>query len=218
MIFLYIIGALLVIILLIFARKLLQLKSGNRRLAKEIAAESQEKLGDIGQVSTLSILPLIDFHTSDSRLKTEPGVSYQVRAGDTTILLDVGFNKKKEHPSALLNNAEVLGVNFQNLDAIFISHLHLDHVGGMAEQHQGQFSFSQGPTTLPEIPVYVPVPISPSHYNPKPEPRLISRPQKLAEGIASIGTIPRNLFLLGYTLEHSLAVNVAGKGIVLVIG
>jgi len=42
--------------------------------------------------------------------------------------------------------------------------------------------------------------------------------ENFSKGIASIGVIPRALFLLGYTLENSLAFNLAGKGIVLVIG
>ena len=65
------------------------------------------KLPDIGSVKNLSILPLVDFYADDSQLKTEPGVSYLIKADDTTILMDVGFNKKKEHPSPLIHNANI---------------------------------------------------------------------------------------------------------------
>jgi len=47
---------------------------------------------------------------------------------------------------------------------------------------------------------------------------VVSEPKVIKKGIASIGPIPRFLFLMGYTLEHSLAVNVEGKGIVLIVG
>jgi 7,8-dihydropterin-6-yl-methyl-4-(beta-D-ribofuranosyl)aminobenzene 5'-phosphate synthase len=47
---------------------------------------------------------------------------------------------------------------------------------------------------------------------------VITDPVVLGEGIASIGVIPRFLFLMGLTLENALAVNVAGKGIVLIVG
>ena len=40
----------------------------------------------------------------------------------------------------------------------------------------------------------------------------------MAPGIATLGPIPRQLFWFGWTPEQSLAVNVEGKGIVLIIG
>ncbi len=134
MIFIYIILSLLIIISLLFSIKLIQLKSGNKKVSKEIETTHYNKLLDIGSVKNLSILPLIDFHTDNDKLKTEPGVSYLIKADDTTILMDVGFNKKKEHPSPLLQNIKTLGVSLNDVDLMFISHRHLDHVGGMQEQ------------------------------------------------------------------------------------
>jgi 7,8-dihydropterin-6-yl-methyl-4-(beta-D-ribofuranosyl)aminobenzene 5'-phosphate synthase len=46
----------------------------------------------------------------------------------------------------------------------------------------------------------------------------VDGPQAIAPGIASTGPIPRQMFFFGQTLEQSLAVNVEGKGIVLIIG
>ena len=132
--------------------------------------------------------------------------------------MDVGFNRAKQHPSPLLHNMQTLGVSPDDLDYIFFSHLHLDHMGGMREQKTGQFSLSQGPVKLPEITVYAPDTLSPSSWNPGPRVKVIKEPEVLSPGIASIGVIPRNIFLMGYTQENSLAINVAGKGIVLVIG
>lgn len=222
MIFIYIItGGLILVLALgmaILIKQLVRLKQGNQRVHSEIEAARHDKLEDIGSVSRLTILPLIDYYAEDPDLKTEPGVSYLVSADETNILLDVGFNRKKQHPSPLLHNINALGVAIADLDAIFISHSHLDHVGGMEEQRRGQFSFSRGKVDLPEIPVYAPVALSPSGYNPGPRPEIVRQPRRLAEGVASIGVIPRNLFLLGYTREHSLAVRVRNKGLVLIIG
>jgi 7,8-dihydropterin-6-yl-methyl-4-(beta-D-ribofuranosyl)aminobenzene 5'-phosphate synthase len=218
MILIYIIAALICIVLLFLAVKLIQLNAGNKKVSREIEITAIRKLPDIGSVKNLSILPLVDFYADDNQLKTEPGVSYLIKADDTTILMDVGFNKNKEHPSPLIHNANSLGVSLNNIDMIFISHLHLDHVGGMKEQKQKIFSLSQGPSELPEIPVYSPVPISASNWNPGPHTEVITEPKVLKNGIASIGVIPRNLFLMGYTLENSLAINVEGKGIVLIVG
>ena len=218
MIFLYLILALLVFIGLVLALKIKQLKAGNKKAAAARASLKIEPLADIGSVNSFTLLPLVDYYTDDERLKTEAGVSYLIKADDTTLLMDVGFNKKKEHPSPLVHNMQALGVTLENLDYLFFSHLHLDHVGGMQEQKNSQFSLSQGPVSLPAVPVYAPTEMAPSHWNPGPEVKVINNPQVLSRGVASIGVIPRNLFLIGYTLENSLAVNIAGKGIVLVVG
>jgi 7,8-dihydropterin-6-yl-methyl-4-(beta-D-ribofuranosyl)aminobenzene 5'-phosphate synthase len=164
------------------------------------------------------MIPLIDYYSDNSALKTEAGVSYYIEADDKKILLDLGANGKKEHPSPLLSNMAHLNLTFDTLDFIFISHIHLDHVGGMKEQKAKEFSVSAGAVKLPDIPVFSPSALSPSKHNPGPVVKIITEPVELSKGIASIGVIPRALFLLGYTLENSLAFNLAGKGIVLVIG
>ncbi len=218
MIFLYLVLALIALIGIVFSIKLVQLKTGNKKVLEELASMHYEKLADVGTVSHLSILPLVDFFTDDDRLKTEPGVSYLIKADETTLLLDVGFNKEKAHPSPLLHNMETLGVSPEDIDLLFFSHIHLDHVGGMQEQKKRLFSISQGDVKLPAIPAYAPDKLAPSHWNPGPEVRVIKEPEILAKGVVSIGVIPRNLFLMGYTLENSLAINVENKGIVLIVG
>lgn len=197
---------------------LTRLKAGNQTIKKSLPNDPLEKLTPMESVKSLSILPLVEYYTDDPQLKTEAGVAYLIKADDTTILLDVGFNKKKEHPSPLLHNAGVLGVSLGEIDMIVISHPHLDHLGGMGDQRNKTFSISQGRVALPEIPVYAPVAISPSAFNPGPRPTVVKAPLVLAKGVASIGVIPRNLYLMGVTEEQSLAIHVEGKGIVLVIG
>ena len=218
MIALYILLFLIALIALIFTKKILQLKKGKRLADTQVAGMKINKLSSPGTVKALSILPLIDYYTDNPNLKTEPGVSYLISADDTNILLDVGFNRKKEHPSPLLHNMKILGISESDIDMIFISHPHLDHVGGMTEQKEKTFSLSQGPVSLPTLPVYSPATISASRWNPGPAIQVITDPTILKKGIISIGVIPRYLFLMGYTLENSLAVNVSGKGIVLIIG
>ncbi len=215
---LYILLILPVLIALILAKKIIELKKGKKLADAQVSGMEISKLPAPGTVKALSILPLIDYYTDNENLKTEPGVSYLVSADDTDILLDVGFNKKKEHPSPLLHNMKALGILPSDIDMIFISHPHLDHVGGMAEQKSKTFSLSQGPVSLPNLSVYSPVTLSASRWNPGPEAQVITEPKILKEGIVSIGVIPRYLFLMGHTLENSLAINVAGKGIVLIIG
>lgn len=218
MIAIYIFLCLIALIVLIFIKKIIQLKKGREKADAQLAGMTFTKFSSPGSVKQLSILPLIDYYTDNIDLKTEPGVSYLVKADDTTILLDVGFNKKKEHPSPLLHNMKTLKVSENDLDMIFISHAHLDHLGGMKEQKEKTFSLSRGPVDLPDIPVYSPVNIAASSWNPGTETKITTEPTMLKDGIASIGVIPRFLFLMGHTLEHSMAINVAGKGIVILIG
>ncbi len=191
---------------------------GRKKTNQKINDYNLETISDLGSVKSLTILPLIDFYTDNKDLKTEPGVSYFIKADDTTILMDVGFNQKKEHPSPLIYNMEKLDVSIEETDFIFFSHRHLDHVGGLQEQKNKEFSLSQGFVNMPAVNVYSPVPINPSRWNPEQTTEVIQNPKKLKQGIASIGIIPRYLFLTGEIQEQSLAINVENKGIVLIIG
>ncbi|MCG2769224.1 MAG: MBL fold metallo-hydrolase, partial [Anaerolineae bacterium] len=111
-------------------------------------------------------------------------------------------------------NMEALGVSLAEIDAIVISHLHEDHVGGVRQMMQGTFALSGQPVDLKGKRAYVPVPIS----NPTARVRVVHEPRVITPGVASMGPIPRQMFFYGWTVEQSLAVNVEGKGIVLIIG
>ena len=111
MVAVYIIIALIVVIGLVVFKKRLQLNDEKKKANDEIARAKLAKLSPIGSVKELSILPLIDFYASQPGLKTEPGVSSLVQADDATILVDVGWNTKKTHPSPLLDNMNQLGVS-----------------------------------------------------------------------------------------------------------
>jgi 7,8-dihydropterin-6-yl-methyl-4-(beta-D-ribofuranosyl)aminobenzene 5'-phosphate synthase len=175
------------------------------------------KFGDVGAVKHLSILPLIDWYTapnSGTSLAGEAGVSYCIRADDTTILFDVGLNARGEHPSPLLRNVHALGVSLEEVDHIFISHLHLDHVGGTAYQRAHTFGLSGERLNLEGVTASVPEPMT----HPTARVEVEEEPRVIAPGIITLGPIPRQLFFLGWTPEQSLAVNVEGKGIVLIVG
>jgi len=193
------------------------------RLGRELAARANRAAGlepirDFGAVKELSILPLIDYYAADPELATEAGVAYLIEADGQRILMDTGLNQKQAHPSPLVRNMQRLGIAPESLDMLFFSHGHLDHVGGRREEKRGEFSLSHGTVKLAAIPAYAPLALKPSSFNPGPKPEIVNGPRVLAPGIVSLGPQPRFLFGLGYTAEHSLAVNVAGKGLVLIIG
>lgn len=180
----------------------------------EWAMSRPELLPSLGVVTQLSVLPLIEFYSSDDRLLTEPGVSYLVTADGMRILFDVGRNVHEEHPSPLLRNMETLGIGVENIDAVFISHCHLDHVGGVGEMRRRTFSLSAGEIALPGTPAYVPTVMT--HGSAAIE--VITEPRKLADGVASTGAITRAIWLMGPVAEHSLLVNVKEKGLVVIVG
>lgn len=55
----------------------------------------------------------------------EPAVSYYIEDEDVKILLDVGYS------DAFIKNADALGINLDNINAIVISHGHDDHTRGL---------------------------------------------------------------------------------------
>src|SRR6516165_713242 len=109
-------------------------------------------LRDVGEVEELSVLPLVERLTREgSGLAGEPGVSYLVRAGRSQVLFDSGLSGGRVS-SALVRNAEQLGVDLGALDAVVISHLHPDHVGGIRAMRQRTFTFSREPLEPPGVP------------------------------------------------------------------
>jgi 7,8-dihydropterin-6-yl-methyl-4-(beta-D-ribofuranosyl)aminobenzene 5'-phosphate synthase len=204
------------------------------RARKEIEAARRgagavPPLKDLGTVTKLSILPLVEFYSSDERLVGESGVSYLLTvegpgdgAGGASgrspavyqILFDAGCNEHDEEPSPLLRNMRTLGIGAGNLDAVFISHCHLDHVGGRRYQEQRSFSLSKEQVDLGGIPAYVPTAMS----HPSARVEYVGEPRKLGEGLASIGPLDKAIWLMGPVAEQSLLVNVAGKGPVLIVG
>jgi len=171
---------------------------------------------DIGTTKTLEILPLVDWHTSAPSLKGEQGVSYLVRTDEVAVLFDLGRNTDQEDPSPLLHNMAELGVTLDDFGAIVITHNHGDHVGGDGPWRKDNTSFSltNHQIDLGEKAVYTPVPMT----YPGLTPVHSESPTAIARGVATIGTISNPLFFFGYVEEQALAVNVEGKGIVIISG
>jgi 7,8-dihydropterin-6-yl-methyl-4-(beta-D-ribofuranosyl)aminobenzene 5'-phosphate synthase len=103
---------------------------------------ADQRLTDIGEVDAVTILPLVERVTSGPRLEGEPGLSYLITAGPTRLLFDTGLNLQARAESALMHNAAALGTDLAALDAVVISHLHLNHVGGPGRQLRRTFAFS----------------------------------------------------------------------------
>lgn len=173
-----------------------------------------DPLTKLGSVTHLSILPLVEYYSAKDGMATEPGVAYLVTFDDERLLFDVGWNMQNEHPSPLLRNMRALGVSPSDLDELFISHLHHDHVGGRAAVAARTLALSAEDVNLEGVRTFVPTAMT----HPSARVTVISAPRRLAPGVASGGPLMRALWLAGAVLEQNLLVNVAGKGLVMVVG
>jgi len=143
----------------------------------------------------------------------EPGVSYLFRTDQGSLLYDVAFGADR---GSLAHNTEKLGIDFGHVDALAISHLHPDHMGGMKAfrakekavlvpdefgKPEGKSCFLTGEVKAPGFSI-----------------ELVTEPRMLTAGIASIGPLARGLFFLGYTEEQALVAKIEGKGLVIITG
>jgi 7,8-dihydropterin-6-yl-methyl-4-(beta-D-ribofuranosyl)aminobenzene 5'-phosphate synthase len=196
------------------SRELKKFHSAKRRAERYNRNVKARRLKGVGSTKNLTVLPLIDWRANDDGLKVETGVSYLVRTDSNTILFDAGLNSGEEDPSPLLLNMRKLGVALNEIDTIFISHNHGDHVGGGKWAKDKTFSVTGRQEPLGDIRVYVPTRMTYPGLNP-----VYTRdPMVIGAGIASTGTVANSMYLGGFIEEHSLAVNVDGRGVVLVVG
>jgi len=188
--------------------------AGVSRAGRAGPVEVESGLRDLGEVDEVSILPLVERLTPDGGgLVGEPGVSYLVRAGGTRVLFDSGLSGGKPD-SALAHNARLLGVPLDDLDAVVISHLHVDHVGGLRAMRRRTFSFAADPLEPHGVPAYVPTPMQ----HPRADCAVTTGPRVIGPGMAVLPPLPRMLFWAGYITEQALVVNVRGFGLVLISG
>jgi len=196
------------------SRELKKYQSAKRRTERHNRKVKIRKLKGVGSTKNLTILPLIDWRTNQEGLMVETGVSYLVRTDGNTILFDTGLNSREEDPSPLLRNMEKLGVTLNEIDTIFITHNHGDHVGGVKWAENKTFSVTGRQDPLSGVKVYVPTMMT----YPGLEPMYARDPMVIGEGVASTGTIANSMYFWGFTEEQSLAVKVDGKGLVLIVG
>jgi len=192
----------------------LRYAAGTARADRAWPAYVESGLRGLDEVDEVAILPLVERLTVDDvGLVGEPGLSYLVRAGGTRLLFDTGLSGGRAR-SALVHNADRLGVDLDDLDAVVISHLHADHVGGIGAMRRHTFTFAGEPSVPSGVTAHVPTEMhhDRAHVVPTTGPRVV------APGIAVLPPLPRMLFWPGYVSEQALVVNVRDFGLVLISG
>mgnify|MGYP000210713667 FL=1 len=188
-------------------------QQGKELVKEQWLQSTPEKIVNLGSTKTLSILPLVNWHTANDSLKGEAGVSYLIKTDNQTIMFDVGFNREGESPSPLQHNMKQLGVDLDDIDTLFLSHHHLDHSGGQGWVNKNTFSLGVEQVDLSDKKIFATTKLE----YPNAKVTAIPNASVIGEGIASIGAISRQLFM-GRIEEQALAINVQGKGLVLIVG
>lgn len=73
----------------------------------------------------MKLVVLADNRKIDDKLEAEHGLSIYVETDEYKYLLDTGAS------DAFIRNAEKLNVDLKQVDTVFISHGHADHIGGL---------------------------------------------------------------------------------------
>jgi metal-dependent hydrolase (beta-lactamase superfamily II) len=205
--------AIAVLIVLLVVYRGITYRIGQDVIEEEWLREKPSAITNFGSTKSLSILPLVNWHTRDGSLKGEAGVSYLIKTDNNTILFDVGFNQQAQSPSPIEHNMQQLGVSLKSIDTVFISHAHLDHSGGQQWVNKNTFSMGLKQVDLSDKKIYSPTPMT----YPNNEVNIIPEATVIAPGIASLGAISRQL-VMGKIEEQALVINVQGKGLVLIVG
>ena len=165
---------------------------------------------DLPVVDTLTITVLVDWmHEADFLGAT--GVSCLFRTDQGALLYDIGFGVSSP---TFTHNVSQLSLDLTEIDALVISHLHGDHMGGFKAQRAGRLP---EPATLgfpSGLPCYLPAPAATEGW----EGRVITEPALLTAGFGSTGPLARNFFFLGLTEEQAIVARFKDYGLAVFAG
>lgn len=194
----------------------LAVKNRQFRAGQERALELNQ--GRMRQAEPLE-LPVLDFleltvlveWMSEPDFLSDPGVSYLLKTDQGSLLYDVGFGAGSPTFS---HNLSKLGLSLDQIDGLAISHLHVDHMGGMTavRAHSVMLPEANQPATVK--PCYLPDAGDAKGF----AAEVVEKPRLLAGGIASCGPLARSIFFSGLTEEQALLARLKGKGLVIVTG
>jgi len=128
------------------------------------------------------------------------GLSIYIQGLTDTILFDTGGDG-----SILLSNMEALGVNPKSIETVVISHIHWDHIGGLAALLENNNDVSVYlPSSFPDN-------IISSIDSTAQSVVLVSKPQKICAQVWTTGE-------LGTSMKEQSLVIVTEKGLIIITG
>jgi 7,8-dihydropterin-6-yl-methyl-4-(beta-D-ribofuranosyl)aminobenzene 5'-phosphate synthase len=140
----------------------------------------------------MKITILYDDESRIERLEANHGFSCLIEAHGINLLFDTGTNG-----ALLLKNMRSLGIDSASIQEVFLSHIHLDHIGGLSS-----FLNENG-----DVKIYAPSVLR--GISPAREIIYINQPVELGRNFYSTGILN--------DVEQSLAIK-TNKGLVVVVG
>lgn len=165
---------------------------------------------DLPALDHVDVTVLVDEKASFG-FRGDPGVSYLIRTNEGALLFDVGFGPDS---STLAHNAGKLGLDLDEVDAIAISHLHPDHMGGWTAMQSKSVRIPPEFSALEGKPCFLPDEAEAEGF----DGQIVQGPKMLAAGVGTTGTLARSLFFLGLCEEQALVARIRDKGIVVITG
>lgn len=165
---------------------------------------------EMPELNSLELTVLDEWKVKEG-FKGDAGVSYLFKTEEGTTLFDVGHGPQND---VLAHNARKLNFDPNQVDAMVISHLHKDHMGGLEAYKNNQVMIPEELMPVKEIPCYLPAAAVAEGF----KAEVITEPCLLDTGIVTTGPLARSLFMLGYTEEQALIIKLKDRGLVIFTG
>ena len=149
---------------------------------------------DLPLLETLELSPVVEWKSKDG-FHSAPGVLYFFRTDKGTLLFDVGFGPED---GVFAHNARLMGISWDQVDALVISHLHMDHMGGSKAQFKKTVRVPAQLGQPSTIPCFLPDQSSAPGF----QPTQVTRPTLVGAGLGSTGPLARSLFLMGWLMTR----------------
>ena len=186
-----------------------------KRNVKKALAVNEERIGKSGKLELPELtqfeLSVLVEHKTEPGFLGSPGVSYLIKTDQGSLLFDLGYGPEDK---ALASNARKIGFSMDQVDAVAISHLHPDHMGGFKAVRENKVTLPQELEDTGGQPCFLPAKARANGF----KAELIETPRMLTAGIASTGPLARSLFLMGWTEEQAIVARIKDKGLVIFTG
>lgn len=165
---------------------------------------------DLPELEFVDLTVLVEWYAADG-FRGDAGVSYLFKTDRGSLLFDVGFGPTRP---ALAHNARKLNLDPDEVDALAISHLHPDHMGGLKAGRLRKVMIPGELVSSDKKPCFLPDRAEARGF----DVQVVEEPRLLTAGIASTGPLARSLAIPGFCEEQALVARIRDKGLMVITG